>query len=224
MSIVFLYNHIVRLNFFNQTVAIFYGLYCFFLVWVTLNSLIAYILSKNSDFVIIIIGIIPLYFLANNSYKAKLDSILLVPFEKITTENEVIFRCYSILNKVKTAPYNPEEEQKLIGLINNHFCTCQDQECHLRKPANLYDPCTHMYVGKLEPSQFHKSKIFLKHFCKLYFDEAIKAFSSSVRVRIACTEFFFTAFNNVHVALEELIAAKKAKPGFVQSMEIFRIK
>jgi len=224
ISIVLLYNHIFRFNFFNQTVATFYGFHCFFFAWIIVNSLIAFILSKNGDLVIISIGIIPLYILAKNTYKARLDYVLLTPFEKISTENEIIFRCYSILNKIKYAPYNPEEEQKLIGLINNHLRTCQDQECLLKKPANLYDPCSRLYVGKLDSSQFHKSKIFLKHFCKLYFDEANKGFSNSARVRIVCSAFFFTTFNNVHVALEELMAAKKAKPGFMDSIEIFRLE
>jgi len=217
-----LYYYILRFNYINELVAVVYGFHCLFLFWIQLNSLISFILDKNGDFIIIGAGIVPLLILAVNRHKSKQDDALNTPFNKITNDYSALYRCCAIINKVKST--HPEEEQKLIGLINTHYKDCKDSTCGLNNPRSLYDSSVSMLIGDTDVNRLYRSKIFLKHFCKAYFDEAIKGFGNSIRIRIAYAIFLFSAFKNIHAALEELNIATKLKPGFIQSIEIFKLE
>ena len=188
------------------------------------NFFCSYILRMEGHFIIIGVGILPIFFLVKYIYTTRMEYILLMPIEKIKTEDDALFRCYSILDMVRNFRKDPEVELKLVGLISNHFRTCKSITCPLNNSEELYDSSQGLYVGKVEHPRLHDNTVFLKHFCKMYFDEAVMALGNGSRMRISYAVFVLYAFQHYHADLEELNAANKAKPSLIDFIAITRSK
>jgi len=223
VAIFFPYQYVKYMQYFDSTISEVFGFMCFLFSWIMINSLLTYVIPLTGHFIVIMIGIIPIYMLVVNMRWRFLDELVLKSPEKMTTELEAIAQCYAIYHLTKTDT-TPEQEIKLIGLINLHLKECQKPECPLTNPFDLYDPFTDKHVGNIPTSELHKNQVFLKHFCKYYFEASITNFGNYPSVRISYASFLFHSFKNVHAALSELNFAKKSKPNIMQSFEIYKFE
>ena len=222
-ALIFVYQYVKYMPYFDNYVSITFGFLCFLLVWVVVNFALTYVIPLTGHFIVLLIGIIPVFLLVKNMRARFLEELLLKAPEKVATELEAITQCYAVYT-LTMAHSDPEQEIRLIGLINVHLKECQKPECPLTSPGDLYDPCTDKHVNSGDTVNLHNNPIFLKHYAKMYFEAAISNFGNYPGVRIAYASFLFHAFRNVHAALNELSAAKKSKPNIMQSFEIYKFE
>ncbi len=71
---------------------------------------------------------------------------------------------------------------------------------------------------------YHKDAIFLSHFTKRLYEDALNKFINSPFIHIAFAYYLFETMKNVHAALVELNIAAKKKPSLQQQFTIFRYK
>lgn len=208
--------------FFDEFISTLYGFLGFLHCWVMINSLVTYIVPLTGNFVIVLVGVIPVYFVVSNLRSRRIDLILLKQPDKTSSELEAIIQCHAVYSLV-SSKITPEQEIRLTGLVNIHQKECQNlAKCPLHNPQELFDPCLDKFVEDTE--NLHKNQVFLKHFTKMYFETAINNYQSLPGIRIAYASFLFHAFSNVHAALTELNYAKKSKPNIMQSFEIFKFE
>jgi hypothetical protein len=70
----------------------------------------------------------------------------------------------------------------------------------------------------------HQDNIFLSHFYKKLYENALLKFLNSPSMHIAFAYYLFKSMQNIHAALVELSIADKKKPSFKQKFTIFRYK
>lgn len=223
-SIVLIYRYLKFICFHNKRVSIMFGTYSFVLFWIIFNLLLSYIFSMIGHFIIISIGIIPIYFLVKRITASLLDSLMLRSKSKLVNENEAIVQACAILTLTIEAQTDLNQRARLIGLIAGHLKDCKTLNCPLHSPASLYDPCTHSQVGSISCQLLYTSPTFLKHFCKSYYEDAAVSFETSAEVHLAFALFLFYSLRNIHSSLSELAIAAKCKPNFIQRFEIYKLK
>ncbi len=222
-SVLFIYQYVKYLPYFDEFISTLYGFLCFLHAWVIAVSLITFIISLTGHFIIFLIGVIPVYIVVQNLRTRRIEMILLTQPDKTASELEAIIQCHAVYS-LTTSKITPEQEIRLTGLVNLHQKECQNKRCPLYTPKELYDPCLDKFVEDGDIENLHKNQVFLKHFTKMYFDTAIGNFGSFPGIRISYAYFMFHAFNNVHAALTELVNAKKNKPNLMQSFEIYKFE
>eukprot|EP00826_Nyctotherus_ovalis_P004696 TRINITY_DN11032_c0_g1_i3.p1 TRINITY_DN11032_c0_g1~~TRINITY_DN11032_c0_g1_i3.p1 ORF type:complete len:183 (+),score=4.62 TRINITY_DN11032_c0_g1_i3:558-1106(+) len=116
-SIVLIYRYLKFICFHNKRVSIMFGTYSFVLFWIIFNLLLSYIFSMIGHFIIISIGIIPIYFLVKRITASLLYSLMLKSKNKLANENEAIAQACSILNLAFEAETNIKQKARIIGLI-----------------------------------------------------------------------------------------------------------
>ncbi|MDR3549636.1 MAG: hypothetical protein P4M11_15430 [Candidatus Pacebacteria bacterium] len=222
-AVMIAYQYVKYMPYFDTYISVTFGFLSFLFVWIMINLALTYVIPLTGHFVVILIGVVPVFLLVNNMRGRFLEDLLLKPPEKMATELEAITQCYAVY--ILTMSHSdPEDEIRLIGLINVHLKECQKPECPLTNPVELYDPCTDKHVSDGDVVNLHKNTVFLKHYAKMYFEAAISNFGNYPGVRIAYASFLFHAFRNVHAALNELSSAKKSKPNIMQSFEIYKFE
>ena len=222
-SILFIYQYVKYLPYFDEFISTLYGFLCFMHAWVLANSLLTYIVTLTGHFVIFLVGIIPVYIVVKNLRTRRIEIILLTQPDRTSSELESIIQCHAVYS-LTTSKITAQQEIRLTGLVNLHQKECQNKKCPLYAAKELYDPCLDKFVDDGDIENLHKNQVFLKHFTKMYFDIAIGNFGSMPGIRIAYAFFLFHAFNNVHAALTELMHAKKSKPNIMQSFEIYKFE
>lgn len=222
-SIMFIYQYIKYLPYFDEFISTLYGYFCFLHAWALAVSLLTFIISLTGHFIIFIVGVIPVYFVVQNIRTRRIELILLKPPDRTGSELEAIIQCHAVFS-LTTSKITAEQEIRLTGLVNLHQKECQNKKCPLYSPKELYDPCLDKFVDDGDIESLHKNQVFLKHFTKLYFDKAIESYGGMPGIRIAYAFFLFNAFQNVHAALTELVYAKKSKPNIMQSFEIYKFE
>jgi len=60
--------------------------------------------------------------------------------------------------------------------------------------------------------ELHNETIFINHYNKKLFEEAISKFNESPNLRISFSFYMFSQMKNIHAALQELNIASKKKP------------
>ena len=71
---------------------------------------------------------------------------------------------------------------------------------------------------------YHKNPIFLNHFAKRLYEDALVKFMNSPLLSIAFAHYLFETMRNVHAALVQLGVSSKAKPSLQQQFAIYRAK
>jgi hypothetical protein len=99
---------------------------------------------------------------------------------------------------------------------------CNNQECPCKGETSLYDASTGKF-SKVE-SGYHKDLIFLKHFIKRLYEEALDKFVRSALLHISFSHFLFTEMKNVHAALLSLDQVGKQKLSLKLQFMIYRQK
>jgi hypothetical protein len=74
--------------------------------------------------------------------------------------------------------------------------------------------------GPLE--ELHRSDVFINHFYRQLYKDALSKFVSSVSIHILFAYYYFNVMRNVHAALHELKIAAKKRPNLYQQFTIYR--
>lgn len=62
----------------------------------------------------------------------------------------------------------------------------------------------------------HTNEVFLNHFIKKLYDDALNKFINSPGIHIGYSYYLFKVMNNIHASLLELNIAQKKKPSIQQ--------
>jgi hypothetical protein len=128
----------------------------------------------------------------------------------------------TIENLLKGGNTNFSDEVTLIGIVNQHTQTCEDNTCPCQNDAQLFDARTHQFSDRSLP--LHQDQIFLNHFAKKLYKEALKKFINSPALHIAFSLYLFSIMKNVHSSLCELSISSNKRPSLQQQFIIFRNK
>lgn len=223
VSIFLSYQYMKYLPFYNETVSIIFGFLCYLLTWLVANSVLVFLIPLSGHFIVLIVGIIPIYLLVKSMRSRIIDELLMKQADQTITELESITQCFAVYSLIKTKN-DPEEEIKLIGLVNLYLKDGKRTKASLLDTLEFYDPCIDKHVKEGDSMNLHRNPVFLKHFAKSYFEVGIVNFGNYPGIRIAYASFLFHAFKNIHGTLSELAYAKKSKPNIMQSFEIFKFE
>ena len=86
----------------------------------------------------------------------------------------------------------------------------------------LYDVTTAKFLTPTK--DLHNEPIFIHHYNKKMYEEAINKFINSPNLHISFAFYLFQIMKNIHAALHELNVATKKKPSLQQQFTIFRYK
>lgn len=70
----------------------------------------------------------------------------------------------------------------------------------------------------------HQDEVFLSHYIKKLYDDALNKFITSPSIHISFSFYLFKSMRNIHQSLLELNIAQKKKPSLQQQFTIFRYK
>ncbi len=217
------YQYVRYLPYFDEGVSIMFGFLCFLYAWMVANALLTYVIPLTGHYVVIMVGVIPVYILAKNYRTRSIEEVLLKPPDKTVSELESIIQCYAIYSLINLS-IQQQPDLRLVGLVSLHLKDCQKPECPLTHPSNLYDPALDRHVRNEGTENLHKNVVFLKHFAKLYFEAGITNYGNFPGIRIAYASFLLHAFKNIHASHNEITFAKKSKPNVMESIEIYKIE
>jgi hypothetical protein len=222
-GVLFSFQYVKYLPYFDETISIVFGFLCFLLVWIQANSLLIFVVPVTGHFLAILVGVVPIYILAVYVRQHLVSCLLLKQPDKIESELEAIIQAYAIYAMSK--PTSSEEaKHQIAGLIEMHLQECHKPECPLHDPAKLYDPCVNQHVEEVDTATLHTNRVFLKHFVKMYFEESINNFGTYPGLRIAYASFLLYSFGNVNAALTQLACAKRSKLSTLQNFEVYKFE
>lgn len=99
----------------------------------------------------------------------------------------------------------------MIGIINIHIMECSNGDCPCKDESELYDVTTNMFQDRNRSSP-HLDEVFLNHFIKRLYEDALNKFVNSPSIHIAFSFYLFKNMKNIHASLVELTIAIKKKP------------
>ena len=100
---------------------------------------------------------------------------------------------------------------RMIGIVNLHIFECQNVECPCKDEYELYDISSSTYQERNKHAP-HLDEVFLNHFVKRLYEDALNKFINSPSIHIAFAYYLFKMMKNVHSSLLELNIAAKKKP------------
>ena len=211
-----------ELTYFNLFVSIFHGSLHLILFWISLNGIIVLIFNLKGNITVILIGIPIIIVLIKNLRERRMNHFLTNTLDKITKDTDFLIQILNFQKLVKGPIINESDEIILTGIVNVHCLECQSIECPCKKDNEIYCASTDKYSDRNLP--YHKDKIFLNHFNKKLYEDAIQKFPNSINLNIAFSSFLFFQMKNVHASLIQIFFGEKKKPSIEQEFELFRIK
>ena len=115
------------------------------------------------------------------------------------------------------------QRMAMIGIVNLHIDECQNSDCPCKEEYELYDIQTSQFSDRNRNSP-HSDEVFLNHFIKRLYEDALNKFINSPSIHIAFAFYLFKVMKNIHASLVELNIAIKKKPSLQQQFTIFRYK
>lgn len=103
----------------------------------------------------------------------------------------------------------------MIGIVNLHIDECQNAECPCKEETELYDVASNTFSDRNRQSP-HQDEVFLNHFIKKLYEDALNKFVNSPSIHIAFAFYLFKVMKNIHASLVELNIAIKKKPSLQQ--------
>ena len=210
------------LIFFNTFVSVFSGSLNFILGWVALNGIIVLIFGLQGNIIVICIGIPIIIILVKNLRERRVDGLIMTTNEKFKRDSDILIQIHTIQKLIKGPLSSQADEITLTGIVNVHSLECQSNDCPCKKEIELYDVSSDKFSVRNLP--YHKDKIFLNHFNKRLYEDALSKFINSVSLNLSFSYFLFEHIKNLHSALIELTNAEKKKPSLQQQFAIFRYK
>lgn len=189
------------------------------------------ILNVYGHVIIICIGIPIIFGIVKSLREKRIESLLLTGLDKLKSDIDVINQIVAIQQKIGASNSSREEDLTLIGLVNLHVLECTNLHCPCKNEGLLYDAATSKsserkgtFIKLPILVGYHKDKIFLNHFCKILYEDALKKFHNSSMLHISFSHFLFDTMKNVHAALVELNHGKKSKPTIQQQFLIYKFR
>lgn len=91
----------------------------------------------------------------------------------------------------------------MIGVINLHVAECMNAECPCKESYELFDIKMNDFQTRNYGSM-HQDEVFLGHFIKKLYDDALNKFINSPGIHIGFAFYLFKVMNNIHASLLEL--------------------
>lgn len=114
------------------------------------------------------------------------------------------------------------KEMRIKGLINLHLMECENEDCICRNIDELFDHQNDKYLNSNQIQDLHKNSVFVNHFNKQLYTEALNKFINSPSIHISFAFYQFSMMRNIHAALHELKIAGKKRPTIQQRFTVFR--
>ena len=99
----------------------------------------------------------------------------------------------------------------MVGIVNLHVMECQNVDCPCKDEYELYDVTTNTFTDRNRQAP-HLDEVFLNHFIKRLYEDALNKFVNSPSIHIAFAFYLFKNMKNIHASLVELNIAIKKKP------------
>ena len=180
------------------------------------------ILNVYGHLIIIFIGVPIISALVKNLREKRIEDLLLTNVDKLKLDVDALIQIYTVQKLVKGGNINHVDEVTLIGIVNLHILECQNLDCPCKNDSELYDAVSDKFSDRSLPC--NKDIIFLHHFNKRLYEDALNKFINSPSLHIAFAFYLFETMRNVHASLVELNISEKKKPSLQQQFTIFRNK
>jgi len=91
----------------------------------------------------------------------------------------------------------------MIGVINLHITECQNIECPCKETYELFDIKMNDFCVR-NYQQLHSDQVFLSHYIKKLYEDALNKFSTSSVIHIDFAFYLFKEMVNITQSLLEL--------------------
>jgi hypothetical protein len=199
--------------YYNSFVSVFCGTVIFGYAWVSLNALLMKFLAVEGHLVIILVGLPMIWYLVRSLREWRIEALMKSSIEKLGTDIDALLHVHKMVDFSRGRHADQAERMTMIGVINIHVAECQNLECPCKETYELFD----IKLGDFQVrnySQMHQDEVFLNHFIKRLYDDALAKFVNSPGIHIGFSYYLFKAMNNIHASLLELNFAQKKKPSF----------
>ena len=213
------YQYFVYIPYYNQFVSIFFGSIINIYTWIAINCLLTKIITVSGHVIIILLGVPLIINIVIYLRKQRIEFLMDNTMDKINNDVDALIQINMIkdLSIMRTTAKSGmsalggvESEMKIKGIINLHFEECKQDQCICKNLEELYDTGAHQY---LTPTQeLHNEAIFINHYNKKLYEEAIGKFIGSPNLHISFSFYLYSVMKNIHAALHELNIAQKKKP------------
>eukprot|EP00347_Sterkiella_histriomuscorum_P007426 403348965 len=222
------YQYFIQIPYYDRFVSIFFGSMINIFAWISVNCLLTKFTDIQGHLIIIFCGVPIVVYFVTYLRERRIELLLNQNLDKINTDIDAMIQINTIkdlsISKIgnKTVGDNVDREMQVKGVINVHLEECRNEYCICKNLEELYD------VGQqsfLTPTlDLHNEPIFVHHYNKKLFEEALNKFINSPNLHISFAFYLFQVMKNIHSALHELSVASKKKPTIQQQFTIFRYK
>ena len=91
----------------------------------------------------------------------------------------------------KTAGGDADKEMQIKGVINLHFEECKNELCICKNLEELFDVTQQSYLKVSNSTDLHNEPIFINHYNKKLFEEALNKFINSPSIHISFAFYLF---------------------------------
>lgn len=211
------YYYIYDDPFYNKIVGNLFKIMSALYLWTCIVLLMLKILSAFDFQGGIILWISPMPFIVFISISFSKHSLktLLQSQVKFETAQQLCDHLSFITLLIEQQAKNKRSYLLLVGYIQKHKEICPQPDCPLKvNPKSK----------KMEKAEFKETIKQLIQVINILYEQGIKKFKSSVKLRVAYAFFLLERMNDKKRALEELSCAQNLKPSFDEEFLIFRYK
>ncbi|CDW90925.1 pas pac domain protein [Stylonychia lemnae] len=223
-SLYFQYQYFKFLPYYNNFVSIFFGSMVGIYTWITINGILTQFYDVQGHIVIIFIGIPIICALIKRIRETRIESLMMSTTEKMQSDIDSLNQICLIQTWLNDGGKHSDldKEMKVKGLINLHIAECTIDDCVCKNLDELYDIQNDQYLNTMNSEDMHSNQVFVNHFNKQLYTEALNKFINSPSIHISFAFYHFSAMKNIHAALHELKIASKKRPTLQQQFTIFR--
>eukprot|EP00826_Nyctotherus_ovalis_P019665 TRINITY_DN16093_c0_g3_i1.p1 TRINITY_DN16093_c0_g3~~TRINITY_DN16093_c0_g3_i1.p1 ORF type:complete len:310 (+),score=52.24 TRINITY_DN16093_c0_g3_i1:208-1137(+) len=180
------------------------------------------ILDIYGHVVIICTGLPVITGLVYNLRSLRLKQLLLCSPEKLKSPTDALIQINGIQGIISKFAHSRAESMILIGIVNLHASDCLNPECPCRNERALFDPSTGKFSER--GNWYSKDLVFLKHFVKQLYEDALGRFTSSAQLNISFSYYLFDTMKNLHASLMQLNAAERKELSLIEEFAVHRRK
>lgn len=201
----------------------FVGTLIFTFCWVSVNAILMKLLSVNGHIIIIFAGIPLIAYLVVSLREKRIEALIKTTIDRVQVDIDALIIVNNMTDFSKGINKDEFHRMAMIGIINIHMVDCVAPDCPCKEEYELFDVTSNQF-STLNENSPHSDTVFLDHFIKRYYEDAIVKFPNSPAINIAFSFYLFRVMKNIHASLIELSVATKKKPSLQQQFTIIRYK
>lgn len=218
------YQFYKTIPYYNSFVSVFCGSLMFNYFWIALNALLMELLTVKGHLIIILVGIPIISVLVRNLRDMRTENLMNTNIDKLKIDIDALIYVHNMTDFAKGV-HKQDQSQRMtmIGIVNLHIIECQSIDCPCKDEYELFDVASNSFSDRNRVSP-HQDEVFLDHFTKRLYEDALNKFINSPSIHIAFAFYLFKVMKNIHASLSELNIAIKKKPSLQQQFTIFRYR